>query len=523
MIRWRRRSIAAVLVLGLAGPSLASQASSASALAETLVRAGQFDQAIALLEQTFQTERPTAQTLNLLGIARSSKGEVEAGNREYLKALALDPAFLPALKNLAINEIAQRNLPSATRHLTAALKLAPADTAVRGYLGRIAYAQHEHATAAAHFAKADVGRDPELASQAIDSYLRVGQQASATTLISGLSPAAFSTRQQFRIGLALAARGRFDEAIPYFEAVGRDHPESYDAAFNLALCLVEAKRYPQAIAVLGAAAERGHTTAELNNLLAQAYEADDRTQEAIDALREAIRLSPDREDSYVDLAALCSKYEAFPLALDIIDVGLRQHPRSDRLLFQRGVVYAMTNRFDLAEQDFQAAAMLAPQENFSYVALGITQMQAGELGDAIAQLRARIRTSPNDATLQYLLGDALTRAGAVPGDSRFDEARRALEASVRLNAKFAPARVDLAKLLLKEDRTAAAIRHLEAARTLDPKSPSTYSQLAVAYRRTGDLAKSSAMIATLNELNAEERAQAGRRKRLQAVDASRAP
>ena len=524
MIRWRLAVTAGALVLGLAGPSwAASQTSTAGSRAESLVRAGQLDEAIALIQQILQTERPSAPMLNLFGIALSGKGDLEAANRKYVEALGLDAAFLPALKNLAINEIAQRDLPAATTHLTAALKLAPADPVVHGYLGRIAYARHEHTVAAAHFAKADVERDPELASQAIDSALRVGQEARATTLLRGLSPAALTIRQQFRVGLALAARSRFDEAIPYFEAVGRSRPDSYDAAFNLALCLVEAKRYPQAIVVLGAAVERGHKTAELENLLAEAYEGDNRTQEAIDALREATRLSPEHEDSYVDLAALCTKYEAFQLALDVIAVGLSHHAESDRLIFQRGVVYAMTNRFDLAEQDFQAAARLAPDKNLTHVARGITQMQAGDLDQAIAQLRARVRTSPKDATLQYLLGEALTRAGAAPGAGTFDEAKRALQASVRLDATFVPARVDLARLLLKENRTAAAIEQLEAARTLDPTNQSAYSQLAVAYRRTGDIAKSSAMVAALNRVNAEERAQAGRRKRLQAVGAASAP
>ena len=140
---------------------------------------------------------------------------------------------------------------------------------------------------------------------------------------------------------------------------------------------------------------------------------------------------------------------------------------------------------------------------------------------AIAELRGRIQQAPNDATLQYLLGEALTRAGATPGEPPFDEAQQALQTSVRLNATFAPARVDLAKLYLKQNRIDEAIAQLEAARTLDPQNTSAYSQLAIAYRRAGDAAKASEMLTTLNRVNAEERAEAGRRKRLQAVGAAR--
>jgi DNA-binding SARP family transcriptional activator len=93
----------------------------------------------------------------------------------------------------------------------------------------------------------------------------------------------------------------------------------------------------------------------------------------------------------------------------------------------------------------------------------------------------------------------------------------------RLNTTFAPARVNLAKLYLKQNRLDNAIEQLEAARTLDPTDKSAYSQLAIAYRRAGDPAKAGKMLTALNRLNEEERAQAGRRKRLQAVTELAAP
>jgi len=83
----------------------------------------------------------------------------------------------------------------------------------------------------------------------------------------------------------------------------------------------------------------------------------------------------------------------------------------------------MRNQFDLAEQDFQLAAKLAPGKNLSYVALGVSYMQVGDLPKAITSLRQRIKQKPEDPTLRYLLGEALVRSGATPGDSRFVEAK----------------------------------------------------------------------------------------------------
>jgi len=275
--------------------------------------------------------------------------------------------------------------------------------------------------------------------------------------------------------------------------------------------------FPLAIAALNAIAKPGHETAELDNLLAEAYEGNQQIQEAINRLRQATQLAPKDENNYVDLATLCTNYDAYDLGLQIIEVGLHQLPQSDRLIFQRGVIEAMKDRFDLAEKDFQLASRLAPDKNLTYVALGVSYMQTGHLPDAIRSLRARTKEKPNDPILLYLLGDALIRSGASPGDPSFAEAQAALEQSVKLNPQLAASRVDLAKLYLKENRLDGAREHLERARALDPKDKTAYSQLAVVYRRTGKPELASAMLITLNKLNEEDRQQ-DHRQRLQVVE-----
>jgi Flp pilus assembly protein TadD len=125
-------------------------------------------------------------------------------------------------------------------------------------------------------------------------------------------------------------------------------------------------------------------------------------------------------------------------------------------------------------------------------------------------LRQRIKRAPSDATLQYLLGEGLMRSGASPGEATFAEAKAALNKSVRLNPKSAPAHVALAKLLLKQGAVEPAVVHLETARTLDPKQKAVYSQLAIAYRQQGKQEQARNMLAILNKLNDEDRLEESR-------------
>jgi tetratricopeptide (TPR) repeat protein len=494
------------------------------AQAETLVRQDRWDEGIALLRQVLAAEPENVKAHNLMGIALSGKGDVSGAGAEFERAVRIDPRFVPALKNLAINELAQNKVGEAQRHLSSAQEIVPDDPMIQAYLGDIAYSQHRYKTAAQHLQKAgDFLRNPAAAARLAESFLETGEQTRALAALGGLDQRQIPLRQQFSLGLILARHELYAQAIPYLQAVAAKYPASYDAAFNLAVCYVETKQFPTAIETLKATAAAGHKTAELDNLLAEAYEGNQQTQEAIDALREATRLGPQDENNYIDLAALCTTYEAYALGLEVIEVGLHYHPQSDRLIFQRGVIYAMRNQFDLAEQDFQLAAKLAPEKNLSYVALGVSYMQVGDLPKAITSLRQRIKHKPDDPTLRYLLGEALVRSGATAGDSAFAEAKASLEKSVKLNPRFAPAQVNLGKIYLKENQLDEAMAHLEQARALDPKDKSAYSQLAIVYRRKGKAETARTMLTTLNQLNDQERQQEGHRKRLLAVEGTISP
>ena len=515
----RRALLLGVFATFLLTASTAGAQSDTYAQAETLVRQGQWDQGIALLRELLTTEPNNLKARNLLGIALTGKGDLTAADREFRQAARIDPHFSPALKNLAINEFNQKNVAAAESHFAEALAVAPNDAVIHAYLGHIAYSQRQFQKAVGHLERSgNLLHDPAVVSELAESYLETGRQQHALDVLAGVDPKLFAPQQQFRLALAVARHDLYSQAIPYFQAVQVAYPNSYDAAFNLAICYVLTKQFPQAITVLNAIASRGHKTAELDNLLAEAFEGNQQPQEAINALREATQLDPTDENNYVDLATLCTNYDSYDLGLQIIEVGLHYHPNSDRLIFQRGVLEAMTNRFELASNDFQLASRLAPNKNLTYAAMGVTYMQTGHIPEAIQSLRDRLKQKPDDPILLYLLGDALIRSGASPGDASFVEARSVLEKSVKLNPDLAASQVDLGKTYLRDNRLEDARQSLERALGIDPKDKTAIAQLAVVYRRSGKPELASSMLNTLNKLNEEDRQQ-DQRQRLRIGDA----
>ncbi len=478
--------------------------------AETLVRQGHFDEAIFILRPLLASEPRNLKARNLLGIALTQKGNLAAANREFLRALQLDPKFYPALENLATNEFTLKDYAASEKHFLEALKFAPNDPAVNSFLGKITFKRGDYARAAQYLRKSGslFPKEPALAVALVESELETGNDARAFETLPKISAQTAPLRAQFQLALALATHDHFAQAIPYFEAVQKQYPDSYDAGFNLAVCYVETKQFMQAIELLSALKSRGRKTAELDNLLAESYHGTGQLQPEIDALREATQLAPEDENNYIDLAALCIDHDGFDLALEVLNVGLHYRPQSDRLIFQRGIAHAMKNEFDLADKDFQLASQLAPDKNLSYVGLGVSYMQTGNVAEAIRTLRDRVKEKPSDATLRYLLGKALIRSGASHGDAEFAEARAALEASVKLSPAFVPSLVELAKMDLLENRVEEAVPLLEKARSLDPQDNAALSQLAVAYRRQGKPDKAKEALNALAKLNAELRTKA---------------
>jgi cytochrome c-type biogenesis protein CcmH/NrfG len=120
-------------------------------------------------------------------------------------------------------------------------------------------------------------------------------------------------------------------------------------------------------------------------------------------------------------------------------------------------------------------------------------------------LHQRLRQNPNDASLLYLLGEALMRNGAKAGEPQYAEAQASLEKSVRLDPDLCLPHVALGEIYLDQERFDDAIVQLERARTIDPKEKSAYSHLAVAYRRAGRPEEARRVLNILKGLHQAER------------------
>src|SRR5439155_8753768 len=218
--------------------------------------------------------------------------------------------------------------------------------------------------------------------------------------------------------------------------------------------------------------------ASVENLLAQTYAGNGQASQAFEALQKATAFTPRDEKLYFFVAYAFLGREEPAQSLRVIELGLQHLPESARLHYERGYLLSMLDDFDGARMDFERAAQIAPGSEIGYLAKAQESLFGGNLREAIRVARTSSAEGKQDYQLLAILGEALIRVGASPGQVEFAEARDALEKSVAARPNYASSQIALGHVDLLDGRLKAAIEHLETGRRLSPQNLAVYSLLA---------------------------------------------
>ncbi len=306
---------------------------------------------------------------------------------------------------------------------------------------------------------------------------------------------------ELQIGTTLTRRGSFAEAIPHLLAARGRVSNEYAATFNLALCYVGTGQFGQGVQVLSSLRDGGHENADVYNLLAQAQIGNAQPREAWASFQKAVLLTPQNEKLYLFMADACMERKDDALGLKVVNLGIQNLPRSARLYYERAVFLSQLDQFDRGKADFELARKLAPNSDIGYLAAAHEEFLQGNMRQAIQAAREGVRQGYENSVLLTILGEALMRAGAVPGQPEFGEAEVVLRRAVAERPGDPSSHLALGKLDLMGDKIDDAIAHLEKARQIEPGKASVYASLAKAYQRRGDVQRAQEMLSVLANLN----------------------
>jgi len=355
----------------------------------------------------------------------------------------LFPALrLDAYENL-IRGILATEKGSRVRFLSEADRLDPADHRAALELGRFYFGEKDYENSARwlrKLAEKDASYPESQFLLGVDEFF-LGHDAAAERAFEGLSRQIPLNEVWNNLGLMQARRGRFEAATASFERAYQGDPTDPIFCFNLAVCLLYRKKYPEAIRHLREALQLSADDPEVHAVLAEALGAAGGAKgKETESNRLSVREGNELQESGKDLVThlrLKKNYDG----------------RAYRLL-----ALAVRNALEDRLQDEPAA-----RHAEVHLARGKEFLGAGRPREAERELAEAVSLLPQDSAAHLTLAEAYEAQG------RHREAATELETSLKLNNTVA-AHLMLARVYLLLDQPQAARDHSQAALSMDPNN-----------------------------------------------------
>ncbi len=185
--------------------------------------------------------------------------------------------------------------------------------------------------------------------------------------------------------------------------------------------------------------------------LGRALLEEEELDEAITAMREAVRIEPGDANARNDLGRMLGMDGRLAEARDQFRTALTTAPELDRTRFNYATVLARLGELDAAIEEFATLADETPPFPGAHAGLGTTLLRAERFGEAIRPLQVAVEEMPDDVELRVMLARLFLLA------QRPDEAAIHFDHALRVQ----PRRADLHNEL---GRTLALLGYLDDAR-----------------------------------------------------------
>jgi tetratricopeptide (TPR) repeat protein len=166
---------------------------------------------------------------------------------------------------------------------------------------------------------------------------------------------------EYNLGMALGARGRYDEAAAHFEKALQIDPNFYDGLVGMGVTRTVQGLLPEAIQYLQTAIRSQPDAPKAHVQLAQALWKQHRDQEALEEMRRALQLAPKDADIRADFGLALALANKLPEAIEQFHEALRLNPNSAEIHNNLGLALLASGNVQESISEFQAALHLNPE------------------------------------------------------------------------------------------------------------------------------------------------------------------
>jgi tetratricopeptide (TPR) repeat protein len=432
-----------------------------------LAESGRLEEALAEFREAVRIDPQLAPARAHLARAWHFAGRADEAIAEYQMALYLDPSLLEAADGLSGVCASLGDLEGAVRMLKRVVENRSSYAEARYNLGLNLW--NRYRTAAGPPRKSDLEeavRELEEARRLAPAQARIhatlGQllterqslDAAVASLKRAVELAPGDATHAYDLGLALRRQGNLDAAEAQFRVTLAADPTHGQARRALGLVLRQKDDLQGATAELRKSVALLPGDAQGHNVLGTVLLRLGDLRGAIEAFRQATRLDSSLTEARVNLAQA------------LVKAGRKDEARKEA---------AEVERLKAEEAGLGRAMLL--------VETAAGQWAKGQLAGAVSQLREATAASPSFAEAHYQLGLALRRSGVDPREAQMPFLR-----VLQLEPGHAPARYEMAKILVELGETDSAVLQLRKAVEQRPSLAEARRELARLAARSHDWA-----------------------------------
>lgn len=473
-----------------------SQSAAADALQNGLnaLKESRFDQALQDLTVAENEHPDDARIRNFRGITLSQLRKTSEAETEYREAIRLDPKLEDAWRNLGFLLWTNGRPAEAREKIMQALALSPEDSFAHYYLGRLDLEAQQYSDAFRELKVSGVTwpDDSALLIQAARGYVALGQAENARTILRQVSAQRLSVAEATQVASLEIGVRDYESAIDLLKTAskGGSPDETAWAQFDLALSYLLSGNYEQAVEQsrnyvehLRAEPESASEAASGWSLLGIAEARASRSDQAVEALKEAAHLEPTNEEHWLNLTRELMEASRYGEAIAASQQGIAANPKSYALHLRLGAAHLAAGHYKEAERVFRELVEAHDPMPTSYVGLAQVLLREGRAEEAAVVVSAAEQQIGENFLLSYFRGLSLDRTG------NHKEATLAFRESIKMNADSSEAHLGLGKSELATGQIEEAIAELQEALRLHPRDPQARRLLSQAYRRKGDIRK----------------------------------
>ena len=249
-------------------------------------------------------------------------------------------------------------------------------------------------------------------------------------------------------------------------------PNNAQAHYNVGTVLSQSGQWDDAIENLREAIRLAPDFVPARNNLGQAMASLGQLQQAIDQYREALRYQPDDPIVHDNIAIVLSKSGQFEEAVKHHQEATRLDPQFPQAQTSWGDTLVRANRFSEAAEHYREALRLAPNSTEVLNSLAFALAHCGQLTQSIHCYREQIRLRPELPQPYNNLAIVLASAGRV--SEAADNYRQAL----RIRPGYGEARLGLSQILASAGEFVEALDNARLAVRLLPDQPQPAQHLA---------------------------------------------